>query len=184
MSQIIIVESEETARTALKKGLAKAGLSDQCRVLSVDDAREAAEGAVYIRIGAGEDDRFAKPVRLGAVLDRVGAHRRAAALREAGEPVAIGPYCLHPQESMLVHEGSGAALRLTDKEVHILEFLAQQGGRTVERRVLLDEVWGYAEQVETHTLETHIYRLRQKIEADPSQPAILLTEENGYKIVC
>lgn len=74
------------------------------------------------------------------------------------------------------------ALRLTEKEVEILRFLHEANGETVSRDELLQKVWAYAKDVETHTLETHIYRLRQKIEADPANPQILLTRESGYAV--
>jgi DNA-binding response OmpR family regulator len=74
-------------------------------------------------------------------------------------------------------------VRLTEKETAILKYLYRSGERTITRDVLLSEVWGYNSGVTTHTLETHIYRLRQKIERDPSQAAILVTEAGGYKLV-
>ena len=74
-------------------------------------------------------------------------------------------------------------LKLTDKERDILLTLIGAGGQPVTRQALLDEVWAYAPGVETHTLETHIYRLRQKIEADPADPRIVLTDDAGYKIL-
>jgi DNA-binding response OmpR family regulator len=83
---------------------------------------------------------------------------------------------------MLIDE-SGGKVRLTEKETAILKYLYRSGERTITRDVLLSEVWGYNSGVTTHTLETHIYRLRQKIERDPSQAAILVTEAGGYKLV-
>ena len=73
-------------------------------------------------------------------------------------------------------------LQLTDKEAAILRYLYRAGGKTVLRQVLLNEVWGYNSAMTTHTLETHIYRLRQKIELDPSKPQLLLTESGGYRL--
>lgn len=84
-------------------------------------------------------------------------------------------------ESLWLAPGEDA-LRLTEKEVEILRFLHEARGETVTRDELLQKVWAYAKDVETHTLETHIYRLRQKIEADPAMPKILLTRENGYAV--
>jgi DNA-binding response OmpR family regulator len=84
---------------------------------------------------------------------------------------------------MLVEKGGKKKIRLTDKEASILKYLFRAGDRPVARDVLLNEVWGYNAGVTTHTLETHIYRLRQKIEKDPSQAELLITETGGYKLV-
>ncbi|MEM9371553.1 MAG: winged helix-turn-helix domain-containing protein, partial [Pseudomonadota bacterium] len=93
----------------------------------------------------------------------------------------IGDYSFRPGAKMLTDENE-KRIRLTEKETNILKFLYRAGGRTVERDVLLREVWGYNAGVTTHTLETHIYRLRQKIEPDPSNARILLTETGGYRL--
>jgi len=77
----------------------------------------------------------------------------------------------------------GSKVRLTEKETSILRYLYRSGQKAVQRDVLLQEVWGYNSGVTTHTLETHIYRLRQKIEKDPSNAALLVTEGGGYKLV-
>ena len=77
---------------------------------------------------------------------------------------------------------SGKRLRLTEKEAAILKFLYRAGGKPVPRQILLNEVWGYNSAVTTHTLETHIYRLRQKIEPDPTNSRLLLTEGGGYRL--
>jgi DNA-binding response OmpR family regulator len=74
-------------------------------------------------------------------------------------------------------------VRLTEIEVAILKCLYRMGEKAVTREVLLDEIWGYNAEVATHTLETHIYRLRQKIEPDPSNAQILVTEAGGYRLV-
>jgi DNA-binding winged helix-turn-helix (wHTH) protein len=76
----------------------------------------------------------------------------------------------------------GSKVRLTEKETSILRYLYRAGQRPVSRETLLQEVWGYNSGVTTHTLETHIYRLRQKIEKDAAAPAILVTESRGYKL--
>ena len=74
-------------------------------------------------------------------------------------------------------------IRLTEKETAIIKFLLRAGEQIVSRDVLLQDVWGYNAGVTTHTLETHVYRLRQKIERDPSHAEILVTEGGGYKLV-
>jgi DNA-binding response OmpR family regulator len=94
----------------------------------------------------------------------------------------IGPYVFRPSMRLLQEPARNRKVRLTDKECSILKYLYRAGGKAVPRPVLLNEVWGYSSAVSTHTLETHMYRLRQKIEADPSQPRLLLTEHGGYKL--
>lgn len=121
------------------------------------------------------------PVRLGRVLDQVRRAARGAAQTPA--PVMFGHYIFDPVTSILQPAGDdGAEIILTEKEAAILCCLARAGGGFVSRRELLTDVWGYVEGVETHTIETHIYRLRQKIEADPASPLLLLTEEQGYRL--
>jgi DNA-binding response OmpR family regulator len=124
---------------------------------------------------------FYKPVRLGQVIDQVAGHVR---VREEAQTSALigGRFTLEAHNLELQDRQTGRTIRLTEKEHHILKRLIAANGGTVTRRALLDTVWGYNEQVETHTLETHIYRLRQKIEADPSAPTLLLTSAQGYAL--
>ncbi len=126
------------------------------------------------------NDYVAKPFKFPVLLARIRAQLRQ---HEQSEDAvfAIGPYSFRPGAKILVDEHD-RKVRLTEKETNILKFLYRSGGRTVEREVLLREVWGYNAGVTTHTLETHIYRLRQKIEPDPSNAAILLTDAGGYRL--
>jgi len=118
----------------------------------------------------------AKPVRASALLAAV-----AAALARHDPPCArFGIWRLDCGGRQL-EDGQGRRLRLTDKETAILSLLARSGG-VVPRQTLLSDVWGYGAAVTTHTLETHIYRLRRKIEPDPDHPALLLTETGGYRL--
>ncbi|MEX1083356.1 MAG: helix-turn-helix domain-containing protein, partial [Xanthobacteraceae bacterium] len=96
--------------------------------------------------------------------------------------LAIGPYSFRPGSKVLL-DSKGQKIRLTEKETAILRFLYSAGREPVSRETLLQEVWGYNSGVTTHTLETHIYRLRQKVEQDAANPAILMTESGGYKLV-
>ena len=82
----------------------------------------------------------------------------------------------------MVNEELGTRLRLTEKETAILKYLYRAGGKPVPREELLNDVWGYHAAVTTHTLETHVYRLRQKIELEPSNARILVTEPGGYRL--
>jgi len=130
---------------------------------------------------SGANDYVTKPFRFSVLLARVRALLRQ---HDQSEDVVftIGQYNFQPATKTLETE-DGSKVRLTDKETSILKFLYRQGSKTVSRDVLLQEVWGYNNRVTTHTLETHIYRLRQKIERDPSNARLLVTEEGGYRLV-
>ena len=95
----------------------------------------------------------------------------------------IGPYSFRPGAKLLVDAGGRKKVRLTEKETAILKYLYRAGHRIIGRDILLNEVWGYNSGVTTHTLETHVYRLRQKIERDPGRAEILVTEPGGYRLV-
>jgi DNA-binding response OmpR family regulator len=120
----------------------------------------------------GADGAIAKPIRLGALLAMLRTHLR----RTPG--LTVGPYAFDPGARTL-SDAAGRAVRLTDKEAAILAFL-HQADAVVGRETLLAEVWGYNAAVSTHTLETHIYRLRKKIETDGTR--IILTEAGGYRL--
>ncbi|MFN8830465.1 MAG: response regulator transcription factor [Labrys sp. (in: a-proteobacteria)] len=130
---------------------------------------------------AGANDYVTKPFRFAVLLARVRAQLRQ---HEASEDAVfnVGPFTFRPASKLLVSE-KGSKVRLTEKETAILRFLYRSGQKPVSREVLLQEVWGYNSGVTTHTLETHIYRLRQKIEKDPSSASLLVTEGGGYKLV-
>ncbi len=127
-------------------------------------------------LDAGANDYIVKPFRLGVLLARLRAHIRQAVF-------TIGPYTFQPSNKLLINNEDEKKVRLTDKETAILKYLYRSGDKVVSRDVLLDEVWGYNASVTTHTLETHVYRLRQKIEAEPSNARILITEPGGYRLV-
>lgn len=130
---------------------------------------------------AGANDYVAKPFRFAVLLARIRAQLRSF---EASEDavLSIGPYTFRPATKLLTND-RGSKVRLTEKETSILRYLYRAQGKVIGRDELLQEVWGYNAGVSTHTLETHIYRLRQKIEKDPSSAALLVTESGGYKLV-
>lgn len=130
---------------------------------------------------AGANDYVTKPFRFAVLLARIRAHLRS---HEQSEDAIfkIGHYTFKPSAKMLVDEVE-QKVRLTEKETSILKFLYRSGDSVVGRDILLHEVWGYNSGVTTHTLETHIYRLRQKIERDPSKAVLLVTEPGGYRLV-
>ncbi len=131
---------------------------------------------------SGANDYIVKPFRLGVLLARIRAQLRQ---HEQSEDAVftIGPYSFRPAAKLMVDGENGQKVRLTEKETSILKYLYRTGDKVVGRDVLLNEVWGYNAGVTTHTLETHIYRLRQKIEATPSDAKILVTASDGYRLV-
>ena len=133
-------------------------------------------------LDAGANDYITKPFKLGVLLARIRAHLRQHQLSDDAQ-FTIGPYTFQPSNKLLLEAESNRKIRLTDKEAAILKFLYRTGDSVVSRETLLDEVWGYNAGVTTHTLETHVYRLRQKIERDPSNAEILVTEPGGYRLV-
>jgi DNA-binding response OmpR family regulator len=140
------------------------------------------ESDVVRGLDSGANDYIAKPFRLAELLARLRAQLR---IFENSEDAVftIGPYLFRPSAKLLQEHARNRRIRLTEKEAAILKFLYRAGTRPVARQVLLNEVWGYNAAVTTHTLETHIYRLRQKIEPDPSNARLLVTEAGGYRLV-
>lgn len=130
---------------------------------------------------AGANDYVTKPFRFAVLLARIRAQLRQHEQSEDAT-FSVGPYTFKPSQKLLTLE-NGQKIRLTEKEAAIIRYLYRADQRVVTRDVLLEEVWGYNSGVTTHTLETHVYRLRQKIERDPSNAEILVTENGGYKIV-
>jgi len=128
---------------------------------------------------AGANDYVSKPFKFAVLLARIQTHLNQYAQSEHAT-VKIGPYAFKISAKTLTDE-NGEQIRLTDKEANILRVL-KKAGCPVDRRTLLDEIWGYNSAVTTHTLETHIYRLRQKIEKDPSNATILVRGEEGYAL--
>ncbi|MBO45121.1 MAG: DNA-binding response regulator [Rhodospirillaceae bacterium] len=131
---------------------------------------------------AGANDCVSKPFRLGVLLARLRAHLSQHENTSAAVFV-IGPYKFMPSPKILIDDSKNKKIRLTEKETSILQYLYRAGDKIVSRETLLGEVWDYNAGVTTHTLETHVYRLRQKIESDPSKARILVTEPGGYRLV-
>lgn len=130
---------------------------------------------------SGANDYIAKPFKFAVLLARIRVQLRQFEQSDDATFV-IGPYIFHPRTKHL-STARGGKLRLTEKETAILRFLHKAAPNTVTRDVLLRDVWGYNANVTTHTLETHIYRLRQKIEEDPVRAKLLVTDGGGYKLV-
>ncbi len=130
---------------------------------------------------AGANDYVTKPFRFAVLLARLRAQLRT---HEQSEDAIfnIGHYTFRPSQKLLTEE-DGNKVRLTEKETAIMKYLYRAEQKVISRDELLEQVWGYNSGVTTHTLETHIYRLRQKVEKDPSNARLLVTEGGGYKLV-
>ncbi len=158
------------AAVLLDVGLPDMDGRDVCRLLRKQGMKapvimltaHSGDADTILGLDSGANDYITKPFRLGVLLARLRAQLRQFELSDDAV-FAIGPYSFKPAAKMLVR-GDNRKIHLTEKETAILKYLYRVGDRPVSREVLLDEVWGYNAGVTTHTLETHIYRLRQKIE--------------------
>ena len=139
------------------------------------------EADQILGLEAGANDYVTKPFKFNVLLARIRAHLRNHSQSEDAV-FKIGQYTFRPSAKLLSGP-SNTKVRLTEKETSILKFLYRAGDKVVGRDVLLHEVWGYNPAVTTHTLETHIYRLRQKIENDPAHAKLLVTESGGYRLI-
>ncbi len=161
---------------AMVRALRADGFSSPIIMLS----RDTSEDDVVMALEAGANDCVSKPFRFAVLMARMRAHLRQHDGSEDAS-LQVGTFVFKPSAKFLVTE-KGVRLRLTEKETAILRFLYRAGPQVVSRDVLLREVWGYNSAVTTHTLETHIYRLRQKIEDDPAHARVLVTDAGGYRL--
>ena len=158
------------------KLMRKAGITTPIIILTGADS----DADTVLGLEAGASDYVTKPFRFGVLLARIRTRLRQYEMTESAQ-FNLGGYQFKPSVKTLVR-GDQSKIRLTEKETNILRLLLRAGGETVARDKLLEEVWGYNAQVTTHTLETHVYRLRQKIEDDPSNSELLITEAGGYRL--
>ncbi len=159
------------------RAMRRAGVKTPIVMLTGADS----DSDTILGLDSGANDYVTKPFRFGVLLARVRAQLRQ---HEQSEDAvfAIGSYIFRPSAKTLVDDKQNQKIRLTEKETSILKYLYRAGDTVVPRDKLLTEVWGYNAGVTTHTLETHIYRLRQKIEKDPSSAELLVTAPGGYRL--
>ena len=158
------------------RAMRNAGYSGPIVMLTAQDT----DSDTVLGLDSGANDYVTKPFRFAVLLARVRAHLRAHDQTDVAT-LKVGPYEFKPSTRILA-EKSGRRVRLTDKEAAILRYLYRAGPKAVPRDELLREVWGYNSTVTTHTLETHIYRLRQKIEPAVGRTELLVTEGGGYRL--
>ncbi len=152
---------------------------------ALDRVRSAGFGGPILVLGgegigqAPMEQSMPRPVRLGALLARI---RICAAATQPAGATALGPYTLAPAECALRDIQTGELVRLTELELKLLTYLIDSHGQLVDREQLLREVWGYSATADTHTVETHVWRLRQKIETDDPETRFIVTETGGYRL--
>jgi DNA-binding response OmpR family regulator len=173
---ILDVGLPDTDGRELCKRMRKAGFKSPVIMLTGHDS----DSDAILGLDSGANDYITKPFKLPVLLARLRAQLRQHEQSE-NAVFQLGPYLFKPAQKMLI-DAAERKIRLTEKETNILKFLYRAPEGVVPRDVLLHEVWGYNAGVTTHTLETHIYRLRQKIEPDPSNVSLLLTESGGYRL--
>ncbi|MDJ0822637.1 MAG: response regulator transcription factor [Paracoccaceae bacterium] len=174
---ILDVGLPDTDGRELCRLMRKQGVKSPILMLTGHDT----DADTILGLDAGANDYVTKPFKFPVLLARIRAQLRQ---HEQSEDAvfSLGPYTFKPAMKLLTTEDD-RKIRLTEKETNILKFLYRSSEGVVARDTLLHEVWGYNAGVTTHTLETHIYRLRQKIEPDPSNARLLVTESGGYRLV-
>ena len=189
-SALSIAKEQHFDAILLEVGLPDLDGREFCRQLRIAGVKvpiimltaKGADTDAILALESGASDYVTKPFRLGVLVARLRAHLRRYEQSEDAV-FRMGRYLFRPSAKLLVDSDSGEKVRLTEKETAILKYLYRAGARMVNRETLLSEVWGYNSGVTTHTLETHVYRLRQKMERDPSSVEILVTEPGGYRLV-
>ncbi len=183
------VEAEQFDAVILDVGLPDMDGRDLCRTMRSRGVKVPivmltgvdTDADTVLGFDAGANDYVAKPFRFEVLLARLRAHLRQYE-QSHDAALDVGGYKFRPAYKQLLDGEGGRMVRLTEKETAILQYLYRAGGATVSRETLLQEVWGYRPDLTTHTLETHIYRLRQKIERDPPHARLLVTEPGGYRL--
>jgi DNA-binding response OmpR family regulator len=165
------MDGREACRQMRQKGVA----APVIMLTAADTDEDTVQG-----LESGANDYVTKPYKFAVLLARIRAQLRSHEHSE-GAVFRLGAYEFRPAAKLLVDDHQ-KKIRLTEKETNILKYLYRAGEKPVSREELLAEVWGYNAGVTTHTLETHVYRLRQKIEQDPANARLLLTEAGGYKL--
>lgn len=173
---ILDVDLPDMLGTEACQLMRKAGVAAPIIMLTGNDG----EMHEILGLNSGANDYVTKPFRFAVLLARLRAHLRS--FEQSEDAVfQLGPYEFKPAFKRLTPQ-EGRDIRLTEKETNILKYLYRAGGKPVGREELLHEVWGYNSGVTTHTLETHVYRLRQKIEPQKGTATLLVTEPGGYRL--
>jgi DNA-binding response OmpR family regulator len=167
------LDGREVCRILRREGIA-------CPVIVLTAATSDADA--ILSLDAGANDFISKPFRLGVLLARMRAQLRQYQ-SSADAIFAVGPYLYRPGTRTLVERANGHEIALSDTENSILRQLCRAAGVAVSRQELYEQIWGFSAPLDTHTLQTHVYRLRRKMERDPSRPRLIVSERQGYRLV-
>ena len=122
-----------------------------------------------------------KPFLLSKFLDTIKASINIFENSDEGN-LEFNKYVLYPSRKEILNKRDKSTTKLTEKEVSVLKYLYKNAGKIVSKNDLMQEVWEYSADVATHTVETHIYRLRQKVEQDNLDNQIIITSDGGYQL--
>jgi DNA-binding response OmpR family regulator len=169
--RILLVDDDETLRQSL---------AEQLELHEEFDSTQVENGALALEKVRGEHYDL---ILLDVGLPDLDGREVCRLIRRAGVKSPIIMLTASDSDADTILGLESGANDYVAKPFRLGVLLARAGEKVVARDVLLNEVWGYNAGVTTHTLETHIYRLRQKIERDPSNAALLVTEPGGYRLI-
>ncbi|MAQ03628.1 MAG: DNA-binding response regulator [Rhodospirillaceae bacterium] len=186
---ISLIVKEHFDCILIDNSLADVSLSNLCKNIRLEGVRspiilvaeELGEDVAIAALDAGANDYVLKPFKINVLVAKIRSNIRQFEQSEFAI-LRFGRFSFKPGDKILLNNSSKEEVRLTDKETAIIKLLYLSGGEVVTRATLLEEVWGYNTTLTTHTLETHIYRIRQKVGNASSGQDFIATESEGYRM--
>ena len=186
---ISLIVKEHFDCILIDSSLADVSLSNLCKNIRQEGVRspiilvaeELGEDVAIAALDAGANDYVLKPFKINVLVAKIRSNIRQFEQSEFAI-LRFGRFSFKPGDKILLNNSSKEEVRLTDKETAIIKLLYLSGGEVVTRATLLEEVWGYNTTLTTHTLETHIYRIRQKVGNASSGQDFIATESEGYRM--
>ena len=186
---ISLIVKEHFDCILIDSSLADVSLSNLCKNIRQEGVRspiilvaeELGEDVAIVALDAGANDYVLKPFKINVLVAKIRSNIRQFEQSEFAI-LRFGRFSFKPGDRILLNNSSKEEVRLTEKETAIIKLLYLSGGEVVTRATLLEEVWGYNTTLTTHTLETHIYRIRQKVGNASSGQDFIATESEGYRM--